>query len=190
MAIKTFTDSTTLPASDINTYLTNSGLVYITSGALSNTTTNFVGCFTSAFTNYRIVLDNLGGSGAIDFYFRMLQGSTAFTTAQYYWAGTGFTSAGANYTTNGGAQAQMYFGASSTVVGTSVASATIDMFSPLLAVRTFFTSAGVSSIGAGYNLRNVGGAMDNYGVFDGIQIASISASTMTGNVTIYGVRKA
>jgi hypothetical protein len=189
MAIKTFTTGEVLTASDTNTYLANSGLVYVTHGALSNTTTNFVGCFTSAFTNYRIVLDNLGGSALVDFYFRMLQGSTAFTTAQYYWGGTGFTSAGANFTTNGGAQAQMYFGASSSIAGTSTASSTLDIYSPLPAVRTFFTSASVGVSGANYYIRNVGGAMDNFGVFDGIQIASISATTMTGNVTIYGVRK-
>ena len=190
MAVKTFTAGETANASDTNLYLTNAGLVYVTSGALSGGTTNFVGCFTSTFTNYRIVLDNLGGSTAIDFYFRMLQASTPFVTAQYYFAGTGFTTAGANHTTSGGGQAQMYFGASSSTAGTSTTSASIDLYSPLPAVRTFFTSQGAGISGANYYIRNVGGAMDNFGVFDGIQFTSLSATTMTGNVTIYGVRKA
>jgi hypothetical protein len=190
MAIKTFTTGEVLTASDTNTYLANGGLVYITSGALSGGTTNFVGCFTSTFTNYRIVLDNLGGSTAIDFYFRFLQSSTPYTVAQYYWAGTGFTSGGATYNTSGAGQTYAYFGATSSVAGTSTCSATMDFYSPLPAVRTFWSSTGISTVGAGYNLRNVGGAMDNFQVYDGIQFTSLSATTMTGNVTIYGVRKA
>jgi hypothetical protein len=59
MAIKTFTDNTTLSASDINTYLTNSGLVYIKSqtvalgaGVTSVTVTN---AFSADYDSYKIM---------------------------------------------------------------------------------------------------------------------------------------
>ena len=189
MAIKTFTDNTTLPASDINSFLANSGLVYITSGALSLTTTNFVGCFTSTYNNYRIVLDNGGGSAAGDIYFRMLNGSTPFVLGNYYWAGTGFTSAGAAANTSGAGITYGYFGATFSLGGTSTTNVIFDIYSPLPAVRTQYTGQGVSTVGAGYNNRNVGGSLDNITSYDGIQFASITGINMSGNVTIYGYRK-
>lgn len=64
MAIKTFTDNISLPASDINTYLGNAGLVYITSGALSTATTNFQGCFTPTYKNYRVIIEGLSVSAS------------------------------------------------------------------------------------------------------------------------------
>ena len=52
MAIKTYVSSTTLSASDMNTYSANSGLVYITEVvATSGTTLSVNSCFTSTYSN-------------------------------------------------------------------------------------------------------------------------------------------
>lgn len=57
MAIKTFSVSEVLTASDTNTYLANAGLVYVTqvtvgSGVSSVTISN---CFSSTYDNYRVI---------------------------------------------------------------------------------------------------------------------------------------
>ena len=189
MAIKTFTTGEVLTNSDTNTYLANSGLVYVTHGALSNTTTNFVGCFTSTYNNYRIVFDNIGGNGAGDIYFRMLTSTTPFTLGQYYWGGVGFTSGGAASNTSGAGITYGYTGIIINSNSTSLANGIMDIYSPLPAVRTQYAGQAISTQGAGYTMRTVGGSLDNFQVSDGIQIASITGITMSGNVTIYGVRK-
>ena len=94
MAIKTFTSGEVLTAADTNTYLANSGLVYITGGSLSGTATQFVGCFTSTFTNYRILLEQGTLSAAGDFCFQYLKGTTAQNANNYEYAYARLTSGG------------------------------------------------------------------------------------------------
>jgi hypothetical protein len=77
MAIKTFTTGEVLTASDTNTYLANSGLVYITSATLSATALD--GIFTSDYDNYRIVISNIdqsGSAGLLQFNFRNTSNAT------------------------------------------------------------------------------------------------------------------
>ena len=64
MSFKTFTDNTTLPASDINSFLANSGLVYIKSQTIANGVASVTvsSAFSSDYDNYQIVLS--GGSAA------------------------------------------------------------------------------------------------------------------------------
>lgn len=66
MAVKTFTDGVSLPASDINTYLTNGGLVYVTSQAIGSgvSSVSVTSCFSSTYDNYRIIYQ-MGDSSAI-----------------------------------------------------------------------------------------------------------------------------
>jgi hypothetical protein len=64
MAVKTFTDNTSLPASDINTFLANSGLVYIKQQSLTGTPSTFVitNAFDANYDNYRIVFNGTGST--------------------------------------------------------------------------------------------------------------------------------
>jgi hypothetical protein len=59
MAIKTFTSGEVLTSADTNTYLANSGLVYIAEGSTSTSVLglNFNNVFTSTYDNYRIMID-------------------------------------------------------------------------------------------------------------------------------------
>ena len=59
MAIKTFTSGEVLTAADTNTYLANSGLVYVSTTTLTASGQNIAGAFSSTYTNYRIVLNNI-----------------------------------------------------------------------------------------------------------------------------------
>ena len=77
MAIKTFTTGEVLTASDTNTYLANSGLVYVKqqtvgSGVTSVTVTD---AFSATYDNYKIIYSNgaTNVSGVLDF---ALAGST------------------------------------------------------------------------------------------------------------------
>ena len=71
MAIKTFSTGEILTASDTNTYLANSGLVYVAKATLATNTTDLVGCFSSTYDNYRIVLDGLNPNSSSDIYWRL-----------------------------------------------------------------------------------------------------------------------
>jgi len=158
MAIKTFTDLTTLPASDINTYLANSGLVYVTSGTLSGNAVNFAGCFTSNYTNYRIMFDSVTFSGSGDVYYQFLNGSTPNTTSNYYWAYSGLTITNAATSSTIASSTIGYTGMSTTVAfNVTMCSASIDVYAPLSPQRTFITSAAVGQSLNFYHRHGIGG---------------------------------
>jgi len=80
MAIKTFTDNTSLPASDINTYLANSGLVYIsTTTATSGSSVTVSNCFSSTYDAYKIIATGGGTAANTPIAFQF----TGITTAYY-----------------------------------------------------------------------------------------------------------
>jgi len=74
MAIKTFTTGEVLTAADTNTYLANSGLVYITQATVSGTSTSINNCFTSAFENYLIKVNIKSANSAADIKLRLRVG--------------------------------------------------------------------------------------------------------------------
>jgi hypothetical protein len=189
MAIKTFTDLTTLPASDINTYLANSGLVYVTSGPLSTATTDFVGCFSSIYRNYRIVIDQISWSGTADLYFRMLSGSTPATTAEYFWAYNGLSAIAGGSNSNGNGQVLGYLGTTNNGANNlAVGSASFDIYAPNVAARTLFTGTGIGVISEYVSKTGIA-AHNLTTAYTGIRLMTGSAVTMTGNVTIYGYRQ-
>jgi hypothetical protein len=190
MAIKTFTTGEVLTASDTNTYLANSGLVYITSGALSSTATNFVGCFTSTYTDYRIVIDSAGVSAAGDFYYQFLSGTTPNTTANYYWYMTGLGHTGGASNSNGAAQTIGYTGISFSASASNAGAGILDCYMPTNASTiTYCTSTANGYLSLYYN-RTGGSALNVTAAYDGIRFLTNAATTFSGNVTIYGYRKA
>jgi hypothetical protein len=189
MAVKTFSSGEVLTASDTNTYLANSGLVYITSGALSSTATNFVGCFSSTYDNYRIIISNFNPSVGADLYIRLLSGTTPTSTGDWGWAYTGISEMGVSTNSNATSNSRGYTGISNTFGTLALGSASMDCYSPNLAQRTTFTSNAVSYSGAfGGRLGIV--FYNNTPSYDGIRFLTDSAATMNGTVTIYGYRKA
>lgn len=83
MAVKTFT-SERLTSSDVNTYLTNSGLVWIkdhtvAAGAASTTITSV---FSSSFLAYRIVCNNIDTTAQSDL--RLTMGNTTSNAGLWY----------------------------------------------------------------------------------------------------------
>jgi hypothetical protein len=190
MAIKTFTTGEVLTASDTNTYLANSGLVYITGGALSLTATNFAGCFTSEYRDYRVVVDSLAWNATGDLYYQFLTGTTPYTNADYFWAMRGYKVTGVAFDNGASTQTYGFLGTGNVLANNLVCgSCSWDICGPQLSQRTLLTGqgAGVSTdyFGlSGMNAHNVVAA------YTGIRFLTNSATTFTGNVNIYGYRKA
>jgi hypothetical protein len=170
----------------------SSGLVYITGGALSGTTTNFAGCFTSAYRDYRIVVDNISLSGSNSFYWRGLQTTTPITTSTYVFAYYGFISTGATTSAASTGNNKGYLGVDSPFASSVLGTATFDVFNPTSTERTTTIN---SAIGYGANFFSMNGmslinAVGSGAIIDGIQFLSDGSTiTMTGNVAIYGYAK-
>ena len=102
MAVKTFTTGEVLTAADTNTYLANSGLVYISSGSFSNAATFDVTGFTTTYQTFHAVLrvSRHSGTGASNLAAVFRDATTAFNTNYYgatwyvdYLSGSGATGA-------------------------------------------------------------------------------------------------
>jgi hypothetical protein len=189
MAIQTFTSGQILTAADTNTYLANSGLVYVATGTASaQNRLNIPACFTSAYANYRIEIDNLTHSTANNLIMRLSVGGT--------------DTSGVNYTTqrsevNAGAISAVSLTASSAIFPTYVASgaasfATIafDIYKPQIATPTTM-SGQCSRVDSAANFYAVSfsGFQSDSTAFDGISLVG-----NTGNISctmrVYGYRQA
>lgn len=105
MAVKTF-GSEILTSGDVNTYLANSGLVYVAGGSFTGATSFDVTGFSSAYTYYKLEFraQRVDTTGGLLFYGQLYSGATARTTTYY---ATAFFSSylgttGVGYTTNNG----------------------------------------------------------------------------------------
>ena len=82
MAIKTFTTGEVLTASDTNTYLANSGLVFVKSQTIGNAVSSVTvnDAFSATYDNYKIVI--AGGTSTTQDFLAFRLGAT--TTSNYY----------------------------------------------------------------------------------------------------------
>jgi hypothetical protein len=187
MAIKTFTTGEVLTAADTNTYLANSGLVYITSGTFSATALD--GIFTSTYDNYRIVVSNVttsGASGLIQYNYRNTSNATD-NSALYYTAGLRYDGGTAyNFNVNAGTQAET---AVNCIPGSNWSGFVMDVHAPRLAKNTMATHSGTGAI-TYISVCQASTLMNNTTAYAGI-IFKLSAGTITGGqITVYGYRKA
>lgn len=192
MAVKSnFAAGDVLTASNVNTYLTNGGLVYITSGALSGATTNFTSCFSSTYDNYRIVVDKAQETASGDMAIRMLVGTTA-TTAAYYFASNGLDFGGTARNVLGNNTSYAYAGFTTGAGGASIAigSITMDIYNPNQANRTTATFQGSSNNADNTTIQSGTWRLNDTTAYDGIQFLNTGAGNNGGQVTIYGYRKA
>ena len=184
MAVKTFTDNTSLPASDINAYLNNGGLVYVKEQAVVGSPNSIVvtDAFSATYDNYRITFAGAQPSATDSFRLMISSGATAdhYGTMQYDL----FNGASSG-------QIRVNNGASIYCVldnaGDKSASFTCDIMSPFLAQPTNIFGEG---FGRGYYC-DFAGQRSNSTSYTSFTIICDSAGTMTGGkVTVYGYRKA
>lgn len=181
MAVKTFT-SEILTSSDTNTYLANSGLVYVSSttvgSAVSSVTVS--NCFTSTYDNYKIIYSGGVGSTTGELRLTMNNGTASWYGSLIYGVynansvfGLGTNNA-ANYPYAGG-------------YDTSFVAVDMDVLQP------FSSSYSTVVMGVFHGNLSLGTFNARHAVLasqTGI-VLTTSAGTMTGGtITVYGYRKA
>jgi hypothetical protein len=187
MAIKTFTTGEVLTAADTNTYLANSGLVYVSAITTTAATVFLDGVFTSTYENYLCTFQSTNVSATGTLHWRVRASSTPLTsayrfgsTAYYYDAGTGFgyssaSSAGIPFSVGSGAS---YGGGSMLIMNPQVSGR-----------KTLTIVDGVSDY-SNYIGFNVRGQVNNTNSYDGIQVYQDAGGTITGTLRVYGIRQA
>jgi hypothetical protein len=180
MAIKTFTTGEVLTASDTNTYLANSGLVYVKSQTIGNAVTSVVvsSAFSADFDNYKIIIS--GGSSVANVNLSMQFGSkTTNYKSQLIYAAWNNTTAALGSTA---ATSLVYVGNATT----SGIFANIEVVTPFdSAKNTFMSSVFNSPTESGPFMGQTADTV-SYTAF-----TIISTSAMTGGtITVYGYRKA
>lgn len=187
MAIKTFTTGEVLTASDTNTYLANSGLVYIKEVALTGTAVNITSCFSATYDNYRIVIGNLTNSGGgVYLNYQLLSGTTPAATASYnnvriYCSlPTTVLCLAANGTTAG----------NFIPFGTNKNSQSIDICNPFLAISTTSSATGNYDNGTSQGVPESAGSTHTVGSsYDGIRLISGANNFSSGKAIVYGYRQ-
>lgn len=193
MPIKTFSSGEVLTAADTNTYLTNSGLVYISEAqAVSTSVLNILGCFSLTYENYRIVATEMRSTiaGSTIFY-RFLTSSTPDTSANYGWGWTGLSTIGASTNSSNNSQTAGYF-SSCFSIGETGNSTSLDIFTPRIQRRTITLghSENLNSGLNGFEFRSGGGIHESLvSQFTGIQFYA-SSGNISGKFKIYGYRQA
>lgn len=186
MAIKTFTTGEVLTASDTNTYLANSGLVYVTGGTHSGTLLSVSNCFTSSYRSYCLVIDNLFTPSGVRAVGLQLQASGTPHTSAYYWggyySGWGGGFGGANSTGAGAA----YFTINS-AGGYSPSQSTTTIANPNNSSKKANIVTSAINYDAAYHM---GGYHDVSANYDGFRIFNASSDTCNFNWILYGYRQA
>ena len=192
MAIKTFTTGEVLTAADTNTYLANSGLVYITSATASGTAQfiNIASCFSSTYDSYRILVTSCGSaSSAVSVGFQMLNGTTPYTASNYSFAFAGYTTLGGS--NNNGYNADTKASFINCYGAVMNGGASFDCHQPYLAKQTQFLghSTAVNSGLNGYDMRSGMMLVETATSYDGLRITT-TGGNLSGTFTVYGYRKA
>jgi hypothetical protein len=180
MAIKTFTTAEVLTAADTNTYLANSGLVFVSSTTVGSGVTSVTvsNCFSSTYDSYRIVWSGIDCT--------TLQNLTMQLTGL-----TGSTYSTAGFFMSFGTATVQAFGPAATtnwVVGPtgSMTTGVLDIFNPFSASIKTMTAQGIANASS-YVFNGVCTTATSATGFS----LSITVNTMTGGkVTVYGYRKA
>jgi hypothetical protein len=159
-------------------------------GALSLTATNFQDCFTTDYTNYRVVIDAVKLSGAGDIYLQYFTtGTTLPAGNNYYWAWRGLTSGGGSADASANAATGAYLGWSTPGAG-GQGGVVFDVLNPQLSTSNAILQGIAFQLGSGvYTSRSGGVAWDGSTSFSGFRITTLTAVTMAGTVNIYGYRK-
>ena len=183
MAVKTF-GSEVLTVSDTNTYLANSGLVYVTSATVGTGVSSVTvsSAFNTTYDAYQIIYS--GGIASADGPYSLVLGST--TTGyygNYIYANYGNTSVN-SVADNNAARFTFAGGGDPTSSG---AHGNIILNNPFLTKQTYITSSCVaySTFNGTYN-----GRLANSTSYTAFTITPISGTFTGGTITVYGFRKA
>ena len=182
MAIKTFTTGEVLTAADTNTYLANSGLVFVKQQTVGSGVTSVTvsDAFSATYENYKIIWT--GGTLSIVGSLNMTLGAT---TSNYY-----NSLVYASYAAGAVAGVGNNAGSAWTFVGyanTQNALVTEELFQPFLTKNTFISSSHCQFAG------QVGGSMqgmvDTSTSYTSFAIVAPGGTMTGGTISVYGYRK-
>ena len=183
MAIKTFTTGEVLTAADTNTYLANSGLVYVKSQTVGSgvASVTVTGAFSADYDHYKISIANLNNSTGT----QLKLSFPSITTGYYYGTPLVATTGGTFANTAGANVAYIDLG---NIPGTWTSDFLFDIFAP-------FQTTATKVSGFGYlNSISFGGMGDGISSTSasstGFILAPISGTLTGGTITVYGYRKA
>lgn len=191
MAVKTFVDNVPLPATDINTYLNNGGLVYIASATLNAVTNNISNVFSSTYDSYRVVISNLSNASAssrvVYIRYRTASDDTSanYHSMQYFSYGTNLAG---NASVTGATAAEILTVSSG---GNSGGAATIDIVNPNLATSTqhFGHRVTFQNNVSTFVYATFGGGINTNTQYTGFTILG-TTDALSGTVRVYGYRQA
>jgi hypothetical protein len=183
MAIKTFTTGEVLTASDTNTYLANSGLVYVAQTTVGSAVTSveLVNAFNSTFDNYLISYSNINCSvNATGFMFRFGTVASPVTT-NYKFSGFFVNYAGGTITLGQATPGNWEIAGTNT----NKTNGTFSVNGPNLAAYTTGTSQ-FARTDASFNIQGIHEATTQHTSF---HLYPLSGTITGGTVTVYGLRK-
>jgi hypothetical protein len=186
MAVKTFTAGEVLTASDTNTYLGNSGLVYVASANMTGATATISNCFTATYDSYKVFVTTTACSTNPNVYFQLCIGGTP-TASNYYWSVWSVASSGtsAQSSASPGTSVNPGFGATALPQGQQI----IELSFPYNTRNTVFQVFDNRNDSIAQQMRNGGGIHLNSSAHDGFRFG-VTTGTMTATITVYGYRKA
>jgi hypothetical protein len=183
MAIKTFTTGEVLTASDTNTYLANSGLVYVTSTTIGSAVSSVTvsNCFSSTYDDYLVVYH--GGSSSTKNDLAIQLGTT---TAGYYYA-----SVYKDYGAGAVASVTVNNGSSWTYAGCQDTPNALDIriYSPYKSEKSMINALYIGPA-SDRVVASAGGFLDNTTSYTGFKMLAGAGTITGGTITVYGYRKA
>ena len=180
MAIKTFTTGEVLTASDTNTYLANSGLVYVTSATIGTAVSSVTvsNCFSATYDHYKIIVSGGTASTRNNITFQL----SGITTSVYdqlgyfqQWGLSTINAYAANATTIIG-----YEGSTNSSIGD------IEIKNPFLTIRKF----GVINQQSTHGQYSMPFYINSTASATGFTFTTGSGTLTGGTITVYGYRKA
>jgi hypothetical protein len=183
MAIKTFTSGEVLTAADTNTYLANSGLVYITSATVGSgvSTVTVSNAFSSTYSNYKIILTGGTQNSANSIELKLGSSTTGYNYALLY---ASFTTATPLAVVAANASSWIFAGGGDT----NGAYLNVELLRPFEGAYTQISSSTYGNVTtAGWNsgIHKVAASYTDF------TLIGNSTSTLTGGtITVYGYRKA
>jgi hypothetical protein len=185
MAIKTFSTGEVLTSGDTNSFLANSGLVYISATTLSGSTTTVSNCFSSTYDNYLVVLNDLvlAGTGQI-----LMQFATGTTDATANYSRQRFF---AQTTATGGSGAS---GQTSMSVGYGISGSQnflkMDISQPNLARKTFAQINEIYQDTLFPMIEMNNGMASTTTQYTGFVLTASGTTFTSGTLRVYGYRQA
>lgn len=171
--------------------LGSSGLVLINATTIGTTVASVQidNCFTSTYSNYRIVVSiNASSAADTNVLFRLVDGTSPVTTANYEYGAVGLSTGGVTENKSGAGETSFTLGSTSSSNATFGMS--LDIYKPQLAFNTSMTYQSANGYNTGRVYVNNGVAKFSLTTqFEGFQILASSGTFTGGTVAVYGYKK-